>query len=370
MTSHEASDLLHRRVAAFIGDCARGATHREDFDLLACDIARFQAQAGGPIASLLRARRTDPASLDTADSIPAVPTDVFKLRRVACHPERDDARVFRTSGTTAGVRGEHPMRTTATYELAAMAWARTLLFPDVSRLRVLILAPRPDSSRESSLGFMLELFGREIGDQSEWFVEGESIAIERLAAHLEAARRDGVPVLVAGASFAFVHLLDALGDARWSLPAGSRVMQTGGFKGKSREVDSSELRTAIARAFELDERSVVSEYGMTELSSQAYEGTLRDLMGLPSPRGPAGVFFAPPWMRVSAVEPETLLPVPEGEVGIARIVDLANVDSAVAIQTADRIRVVSGGFEVLGRAAGAAPRGCSLGIDEILGAGG
>lgn len=369
MNGHEASDSLHSRVSAFIEAAARGAAPSEDFDRLACDIARFQADARGPNASLLRARGTESASLSLADSIPAVPTDVFKLRRVACHPERDDVRVFRTSGTTAGVRGEHAMRTTATYELGAVAWARTLLFPDARKMRVLLLAPRPELARESSLGFMLELFAREVGDRGAWFVENDAIDSERLGAEIELASKAAVPVLLAGASFAFVHLLDALDGAKWHLPAGSRVMQTGGFKGKSREVDAAELRSAIAGAFGVDERAVVSEYGMTELSSQAYEGTLRALMELSPPRGPAGVFFAPPWMRVSAVEPETLLPVPEGAIGIARIVDLANVDSAVAVQTADRIRLSSGGFEVLGRAAGAAPRGCSLGIDEILGAG-
>jgi len=82
------------------------------------------------------------------------------------------------------------------------------------------------------------------------------------------------------------------------------------------------------------------------------------------------VYFAPPWMRVTAVDPTTLLPVAPGEIGVARIVDLANVDSAVAIQTSDRVRVSGGGHrvELLGRAPGAMPRGCSLAIDEILSA--
>ncbi len=73
-----------------------------------------------------------------------------------------------------------------------------------------------------------------------------------------------------------------------------------------------------------------------------------------------------PWMRIIPVDPESLKPVPMGEVGIARIEDLANVDSAIAIQTADRVQVCKGGIRLLGRLPGAAPRGCSIGIDEVL----
>ena len=100
---------------------------------------------------------------------------------------------------------------------------------------------------------------------------------------------------------------------------------------------------------------------MTELSSQFYEWTLRDSGAR------HGVYREPPWARVVPVDPETLAAVPEGEVGIARIEDLMNVDSAFAVLASDRVRRVGGGFELLGRAAGAPPRGCSIALDEILG---
>ena len=129
-------------------------------------------------------------------------------------------------------------------------------------------------------------------------------------------------MLVLATSFALVHLLDAVGEATFVLPPGSRVMQTGGFKGKSREVAADELRAELARIFAIDERSIVAEYGMTELSSQFYERTLFD------PASRHGTYAEPPWARVVPVDPESLVPVPEGEVGIAKIVDLMNVDSA------------------------------------------
>jgi hypothetical protein len=145
-------------------------------------------------------------------------------------------------------------------------------------------------------------------------------------------------------------------------------MQTGGFKGRSREVAPDELRRRVGETFGVRTDLVVGEYGMTELSSQLYEGTLAGVLGF-GPPVEHGVYFAPPWVRVDAVDPVSLDALPPGEVGIARIVDLANVDSAVAIQTADRVRVAGGGVEILGRLPGAAPRGCSLAVDEMLGGG-
>jgi hypothetical protein len=138
-------------------------------------------------------------------------------------------------------------------------------------------------------------------------------------------------------------------------------MQTGGFKGKSREVEKSELRRDLARAFVLPERAICGEYGMTELSSQFYEATIA------SQRARPWVYVEPPWARVVPVDPATLEPVQDGDIGIARVEDLMNVDSAFAVLAADRVRRVPGGFELLGRAEGAPPRGCSIAIDEILG---
>ena len=138
-------------------------------------------------------------------------------------------------------------------------------------------------------------------------------------------------------------------------------MHTGGFKGRSREVAPAELRAQIATCFSIDPSAVIAEYGMTELSSQFYERSLFD------PDARLGVFSEPPWARVVPVDPETLEPVAEGEVGLAKIVDLMNVDSAVCVLTQDRVRRVPHGFEMLGRAPEASPRGCSIAIDEILG---
>ncbi len=331
----------------------------EAFDALACDLARFQAEHVEGYTRLCRVRGVDPRSLTRAADAPAVPTDAFKLARVAAFPAERTAITFRTSGTTVGDRGRHEMRDVATYDAASLAFGRWALARTLPpRLPVLVFGPPPDDAPDSSLAHMLGLFARELGDgapdEHVFFLRDTMIDLAAFSERV--AQLDAVPALVLGTSFAFVHLLDALDDAAFPLPRGSRLMQTGGYKGRSRDMPAADLRRALARTFEIDDADIVSEYGMTELSSQFYDAQPH-----------AGVFVEPPWARVVPVDPVTLAPVADGEVGIARIEDLMNVDSAFAVLAADRVRRVDGGFELLGRAPGAAPRGCSIAIDEMLG---
>jgi len=337
-----------------------------DFDELATDLARYQAEHAPGFARLARSRGIDPASLTRAEDIPPVPTDAFKLTRVATFDEAEARVVFRTSGTTIGARGSHAMRDPETYEAAALAFGRRWLVRDLDqRVPVVVLAPPPEAAPDSSLGHMCASFVRAFGEDAPpertWLVDGDVLDIGAFDERVAVALAKAQPMLVLATSFALVHLLDALGDATFELPAGSRVMQTGGFKGKSREVSAEQLRAELARVFAIDERAVVAEYGMTELSSQFYERTLFD------DTSTHGLYAEPPWARVVPVDPETLLPVAPGAIGIAKIVDLMNVDSAVAVLTQDRVRRSGDGFELLGRAPGAPSRGCSIAIDELLG---
>lgn len=346
------SDALHERVRRFIA--GRGS---DSFDALACAIARFQRRFIAPLRNLAAA---DP---ERAADIPAMPCDAFRLRRIAAHPESDDERVFLTSGTTQGARGRHPMRTTAAYRAAALAWADRMLWPDSRAHQLVCLAADEARAPDSSLSFMLARFAEILGGAS-WHWDGERLDVGGARRSIEAAR---APVLVAGTSFAFVHLCDALGATTLPLPPGSRAMQTGGYKGRSREVAASALRREIARVFALPETHVVAEYGMTELSSQLYQATLAHALGhFPAPAS-ATAYYPPPWLSATAVDPLTLAPFGPGREGICRLVDLANVDSSVAIQTADRIvEHPDGSIELLGRMPGATPRGCSLALGEVL----
>jgi hypothetical protein len=357
------SDALHGRALAFVRAFESGSPMPESFDSLACDIARFQAAHIEGHARLCRARGASPAAFKVARDVPAVPTDAFRVTRVAWFAPQDARAVFRTSGTTAGARGTHEMRRPETYDSAALAFGRWALAPDgYPPPVVLALQPSPIEAPDSSLSRMTALFAEQLGRPSgkgpTHFVSGGVLDLAALDERVAAASVKGDTVLLLATSFALVHLLDALGGASFRLPPGSRVMQTGGFKGRSREVEGSALRRELANSFAVEESQIVGEYGMTELSSQLYESTLRG--------GELGVYVEPPWVRTVPVDPETLEPVAQGQIGIARIVDLMNVDSAVAVLTADRVRRTCAGVELLGRSPGAPPRGCSLALEELL----
>lgn len=300
---------------------------------------------------------------------PAVPTDVFRYLRVASHAPTEDRRVFQTSGTTQGTRGVHALRDLRTYDRAAEAAARLYLFPDHPRMRLLMLAPHESEAPHSSLSYMLSRF-------AEWFGQGEAIWAwhrnrldrDRYVSVLSESERSGEPLAVLGTSFALVHADEALEGRRFALPAGSRMMQTGGFKGRSREIDPQTMRAMLSERYGVGEASIVAEYGMTELSSQLYETSLRDLvLGDSAAGATAGRrLWVPGWVRTTAVDSETLEPLADGEPGLLRIDDLANIDSVAAIQTSDLAITYGASIELLGRSPGAVSRGCSLAIEEAL----
>lgn len=350
-------DALRVEILEFMEAHADGSRDDEALAELLSRVAEFQADA---ISTYRRLSKRRGGALPAA-----VPTDVFRYARLAVHEEREDVRVFLTSGTTGAERGRHAFRDLSLYERAALLSGRRHLFPDERPLRLLVLAPPANEAPESSLSFMLSLFGERFGTAARFFLRGGELLARELEAELEAAERAGEPVALLGTSFAFVFAEEALGGDRFSLPEGSRVMQTGGFKGRSRQLSPSAMRALLASRYGLPEERIVSEYGMTELSSQFYEPSLRaSLLGEPPP---PRRYEPPPWVRALVVSPESLEPVPEHETGILRIDDLANLDTIACIQTSDLARRVAGGVELIGRAPGAAPRGCSLAVDEMLG---
>jgi hypothetical protein len=353
------SDALHARVQRFIRQ-SMSAQPETSFDSLAIEIARFQYDTNPLVARLYDAHLVQLDSASASDQLPAIPTDLFRLKRVASHPAQRDRRCFETSGTTAhnSQRGRHPMRTTATYELAAMSWAPQWLWPDGDDLDFIVLAAPEDREPQSSLSFMLSRFAETLQGTTSWHLSGENLDIQSVRARCASSIKEGRRVLIAGTSFAFVHLCDAWIDDPVSLPAGSRIMQTGGFKGRSREVTPDRLARMMSDRLGIPLDHIVGEYGMTELGSQLYQGQLR---------GGGDRYYPPPWLKVQAVDPLSLDPVESEQIGIARFVDLANVDSSVAIQTADRVRIhTDGTVELLGRLPGAPPRGCSLTLEHLF----
>ncbi len=360
------SEALHKRVVAFAESFDRKRPLLGDsFEKLAVDIGRFQMESSAGFARLCP---FEPGQLKELTQLPVVPSDVFRLTRVALHPPELDAAVFITSGTTAELTGRHPVRRLQTKEELTLIQARRTLFTEHGRGVIVALSPPPDGS--SSLGHMMELFvrhfdGRPLLAQPEGaaFVENEpgrflinaqGVDIEGLKRAARLAKHRSEPLYVLATSFAMVAALDALDGEKIAAPSRTKVMLTGGFKGRSRHVEEADLRRSIARCFGIDETEIIGEYGMTELSSQLFEHA-----------GPMGAYVAPPWLRVRALDPTSYEEVSPGEVGLAHFIDLANVDSCISVLTQDQIVIEEGNIRLLGRAPRAPARGCSLPFESL-----
>jgi hypothetical protein len=340
------------------------------FEALALELFAHQFGQCPPYGRFARGRGLTPETVKRWRDIPAVPAGAFKELPLRSFPEPQTSKTFRTSGTSGQKRGELHLDTLALYEASLMASLDTLLIPDRadSKTTLRILAPSGREAPDSSLSHMFQVLVARRGSPDSAFdvVDGE-LRLESLIRGLETVQSTGAPLVLCGTAFSFVHLLDAL-EARslaFRCPGGSRIMETGGFKGRSREMSRAELYAALTHRLGVPAQGIVNQYGMTELGSQFYDSVWTDPAG---PRRKLG----PPWARVRFLDPETGRETEPGEPGMVVIHDLANTGSVAAIQTADLGRAVLDGegapigFEILGRHPGAEARGCSIAADEML----
>jgi hypothetical protein len=341
------------------------------FERLALALFHFQFEACEPYARFCRSLERTPSNVQGFEEIPAVPTGAFKEFDLCCFELDATIKTFRTSGTSSDRRGRLRLDTLQLYESSLLSSLREILLADLrgKQPKMRFLAPTAEEAPDSSLSHMFStLLAAEGGPGSGFDLRDGQLDLDSLDRARQRAGEGDEPMLILGTSFAFVHFLDETtksSSGAWKLPGGSRVMETGGFKGRSREIPRETLRRDLARRFGIPETSVVNQYGMTELGSQFYDSTVID------PKGPRRK-LAPPWTRVRIIDPKTGHDVKAGEAGMIVIHDLANTGSIAAIQTADLGRAVrdatgeSIGFDVLGRFEGAEERGCSIATDVML----
>ncbi|HEY8152848.1 MAG TPA: long-chain fatty acid--CoA ligase [Myxococcota bacterium] len=355
---------LDARVLAWM----REPEWRDDparFEALALELFAFQWERCQPYRRFCERRGARPATITSWQEIPAVPTGAFKELELRSFPTERSAHVFRTSGTSSAARGALHLDTLALYEASLLpSFARHLL-PDLAageRAPILVLAPSPAEVPDSSLSHMFGVLLRERGtSESGFFLRGGALEVDALLAAIERASASTSALVLCGTAFAFVFLLDELARRGRSLalPRSARIMETGGFKGRSRELGQGELYAELEARLGVPAARIVNQYGMTELASQFHDSVLR----LPAePRRKLG----PPWTRVALLDPVGGGPAPEQAVGQIVVIDLANTGSVLALQTADLGRRVADGFHVLGREPGAEARGCSIAADELL----
>ncbi len=328
-------ESIKPQVLAALG----GSLTEERFNALALVIYAFQRCHNRPYG-----RWCD--TLPTPSSwreIPAVPQAMFKRFRLSCFPPGLTPVTFRTSGTTGEARGEHHFLHTGIYEASILAGWRRLNLP---KLPALFLAQTPAEAEDSSLACMFGVLARNAASRATFDLRADAADVRRLAS-------EG-PCAIFGTALAFLALFERMGGERVPLPEGSFAFETGGYKGSGRDIPKAELYGKFSAHLDLPADAIWNEYGMTELSSQAYT------------RGLGRAHEAPPWLRAVVINPETGKEAAVGEAGVLRMFDLANVGSVLAVQTSDLAVRRTDGFELLGRDPSAIPRGCSRRADELL----
>jgi hypothetical protein len=333
------------------------AFERHAFELFAYQFERNEAYRRFALTRGVELARPPRTLLE----IPAVPASAFKDATLATFDVRRAECEFHTSGTTADRSGKHYIERARVYDASLTAGFDRFMLGDGARLRYLNLVPNPRYRKHSSLGYMMGQIGVLRGDgKAAYFLDGDDVDAGGFAAALQAAIDEERAVCIAGTAFGLVALLDALAESgtRFAAPPGSRVMETGGFKGRSRVVARDELYAQLEDRLGIPQDAIVAEYGMTELVSQYYDSPA-------SRRSEVRVKVAPPWLRTLVVD-DAGREVAAGETGFLRHLDLGNVSSVLAVETEDRGYRSGDGIVLLGRALDAPARGCSLDAEELL----
>lgn len=305
----------------------------EEFEPLALELFRWQAEHCEPYREYLSLIGCEVAEVSRVEDIPHLPIEFFRTRNVWCG-EGEPEKVFSSSTTSGGEPSLHPMASLDEYrQTFTEAWKRFLPTPH----RIYALLPCYLEREGSSLVYMVDELIRLYG--GGFYLHDH----DKLLADM--ANYDGPKVLF-GVSYALLDLAERKPKLKNTV-----VIETGGMKGRRKEMAKADMHATLCEAFGVEQ--IASEYGMAELTSQAYSSG-------------DGVFFAPPWMRVSVRDlnnPFATLPM--GRTGGVNIIDLANRYSCAFIETADMGRLTAdGGFELCGRVGGSPIRGCNLLVDS------
>jgi phenylacetate-coenzyme A ligase PaaK-like adenylate-forming protein len=281
----------------------------------------------------------DNSNIKTPHEIPFLPVEFFRNHKIITG-NLPEEMIFESSGTTGIVPGKHFINDLRLYEESFLRSFR-LFYGEPEQFLIAALLPSYTERKGSSLVYMVDnLIKRSKNPDSGFYKEN----YEGLMPAIKKAKEEKKEILLLGVSFALVDLAEKYSPDL----SGVIVMETGGMKGRRKELTRAELHSVLKEKLNL--RSVHSEYGMTELLSQAYSSG-------------DGIFYCPPWMKIFIRDPQDPLTIynETGRTGGINIIDLANMNSCSFIATGDLGKLhEDGGFEILGRFDNSDIRGCNL----------
>lgn len=310
----------------------------DNFESLALEFFHYQAQYNLVYRRFLELVSIDKMSVECIEDIPFLPIEVFKYNDIQTGTWSAEA-IFRSSGTTAVHRSRHLVRSKDFYHRHAVH-SFELVYGGLDQMTILALLPNYLEAGESSLVSMVSAFMDQSGQPGNGFFLHD---FEDLASSIEHCLKSGKNFMLFGVSYALLDFAE-----KYSIEIGERgmLMETGGMKGRKDEVSKEFLHSQLAQAFGTS--NIHSEYGMTELLSQAYAGSDR-------------VFHCSPTMEILVKELQDPLALrAPGKTGLIHVIDLLNIDTCSFIATEDLGRMTESGFEVLGRLDHSDLRGCQL----------
>ena len=310
----------------------------QDFQNLALRIFNYQFENNSVYRSFCDLLYKHPSDVKSIEEIPFLPIQFFKSHQVISSTESPKI-TFSSSGTTGSITSKHIVTDLELYE-RSFRKAFELFYGDISSYTVLALLPSYLEREGSSLIYMVnDLIQKSNNPESGFYLNNLADLSEKLTA-LDAS---GQKVLLIGVSFALLNLVES---EKFNLQ-NTVIMETGGMKGRRKEVTRKELHQTLTEGFGVD--LIHSEYGMTELLSQGYS------------KG-NGIFETPPWMKILIRDTEDPLTILGAEkTGGLNVIDLANINSCSFIATQDLGKVYSDhSFEILGRFDHSDIRGCNL----------
>ena len=309
-----------------------------DFKATALEVFKFQFEHNAVYRSFCDLLYKHPSDVTSLEQIPFLPIEFFKTHTIISTNKPTKA-TFTSSGTTGSIVSKHHVVDLDVYKQSFRTGFESF-YGTIENYTVLALLPSYLEREGSSLVYMANDMILQSKQPESGFYLHDLEALKNTLTSLEAK---GQKTLLIGVSYALLDLIEAYSfELKHTI-----VMETGGMKGQRKELVKSELHALLKQGFGVD--TIHSEYGMTELLSQAYS------------KG-GGVFKTPPWMKVLTRDPEDALSIqPIGKSGGINIIDLANINSCAFIATQDLGKIRSEGtFEILGRFDQSDIRGCNL----------
>ncbi len=309
-----------------------------NFRNIALDVFRYQHENNALYREYCNALHVNAARINLLPQIPFLPVSFFKTHKVITGNNGTAELVFESSGTTGDQASRHYVTDAAIYRSSLLQGFKEF-YEDPAECVILALLPSYLERQNASLVYMAKTLMEQSGHADNGFYISEWAKLSEVLVRLEKSKQK---VLLLGVTFALLDFADA-----FPMPLSNTiVMETGGMKGRREELTRAEVHAILKKKWQLNE--VHSEYGMTELLSQAYATA-------------GGIFKCTSTMRVLARDINDPLEVLEHGTGCLNIIDLANINSCSFIATEDIGDIASdGSFEVLGRMDHSALRGCSL----------